>query len=555
MIEGVANADHFDLPPGFGLANAAEDASPVEYAEAVGRSYFSFIRHEHRKSGGQYQTPAAIAKFMARFPSNWESHMRVLDPGSGVGILSAAICEEASVREVVESLHIDAYETDAVLAEITYRVLAFSREWLIARGVDLTFEVKREDFVMAHGATLKAAAKNNGRIWDLDNLGTRYDLVISNPPYFKIGKDDPRAVAGGAIVHGQPNVYALFMAISAELISDVGELVFIVPRSFASGPYFKRFREYFFERVTPKAIHLFDSRKDVFDKQDVLQESLIISAGKRVEEDKNDGRVRVSHSDAAHDLADSRSVNVGIHSILDKRRANREICIPDCLEDLELVERIHGWPNFLHSLGLDISTGPVVPFRAVDLLSHVSSEPIDCPLLWMHHVSPMKVKWPLSRFKKAQWIRQSKESRKLLVANQSYVLLRRFSAKEEKRRLVAAPLLRDHIDSALIGLENHLNYIKGVSRELDDELVFGVAAILNSTYMDRYFRMFNGNTQVNATELRVMPLPSEEDIRMIGTEIRARRESENVLDDIDDVVGRTLNLLPNLNRERVAAAP
>jgi adenine-specific DNA-methyltransferase len=36
-----------------------------------------------------------------------------------------------------------------------------------------------------------------------------FDLVIANPPYFKIPKSDPRAQAAAAIVHGQPNIYAL----------------------------------------------------------------------------------------------------------------------------------------------------------------------------------------------------------------------------------------------------------------------------------------------------------------------------------------------------------
>ena len=111
-----------------------------------------------------------------------------------------------------------------------------------------------------------------------------YDLVISNPPYFKIGKNDPRAVAWAPVVHGQPNIYALFMAISAELLAPFGELVYIVPRSFASGPYFRRFREIFFRRVAPKSVHLFESRKDVFKDQSVLQENIVITARRRTED-------------------------------------------------------------------------------------------------------------------------------------------------------------------------------------------------------------------------------------------------------------------------------
>ena len=128
----------------------------------------------------------------------------------------------------------------------------------------------------------------------------------------------------------------------------------------------------------------------------------------------------------------------------------------------------------------------------------------------------------------------------------NYVLLRRFSAKEYKRRLVAAPLIQGSLDADMIGLENHLNYIRGVSREMDVELAYGLSALLNSTFLDRYFRISNGNTQVSATELRAMPLPAERDIRSLGAEVRARLGSETVLSESDAFVAKTLNHSPSM---------
>ena len=532
------------LPPGLNVPLPIENTTPVEYAEALGGTYLAFVKHGQRKSGGHYLTPASIARFMAEYASYSDPDMRVLDPGSGTGVLSAAVCEAASRSGAVKSLHLDACESDPILANLTHLVLAFSSQWLMQRGVALTFDVKRDDFVLEYAAALEATAQPNGHGKGLGKFRPDYDLVISNPPYFKIGKDDPRAVAGAAVVHGQPNIYTLFMAISAELLSGSGRLVYIVPRSFASGPYFKRFREVFFQRVAPTAIHLFDSRKDVFKSQTVLQEN---TAQRRREDGTvNEGQVLVSHSKAAQDLAERRWLMVGLDSVLDLGSANKELCIPVCAEDLGLVERVRAWPNTLGSLGLDISTGPVVPFRATRLLSQAASGSSTVPLLWMHHVRPMRVEWPSTGSAKPQWVINTAESKKLLVADQTYVLLRRFSAKEEKRRLVAAPLVRGCLNADMVGLENHLNYIRGVSRELDGELAYGLAALLNSTFLDRYFRVSNGNTQVSATELRAMPLPAEEDIRAIGTGVSDRRDFRDVLPELDDLVARTLNLSSTL---------
>ena len=53
------------------------------------------------------------------------------------------------------------------------------------------------------------------------------------------------------VIHGQPNIYALFMAIAAHLLAKNGELIFITPRSYTAGPYFRLFREHFFSYVEP----------------------------------------------------------------------------------------------------------------------------------------------------------------------------------------------------------------------------------------------------------------------------------------------------------------
>ena len=520
--------------------------TPVAYAEAIGDAYVSSSKRNYRKSGGHYITPVAVARFMAdSFPLSGP-HARVLDPGSGTGILSAATCEAASNRDSIKSLHVDAYETDPLLARFTSLTLAYSRDWLARRDVELTYDVRNRDFVLEYAPELKTASDANR--YDVnDGFRAEYDLVISNPPYFKIGKNDPRAVAWASVVHGQPNIYALFMAISAELLAPFGELVYIVPRSFASGPYFRRFRETFFRRVAPKSVHLFESRKDVFKDQSVLQENIVITARRRTE-DKTPGelQVLVSHSKGAHDLAERRRLLVDFDSVMDPASENRELSIPLCEEDVKLVQILRTWPNRLHTLGLKISTGPVVPFRAAQFLSHAPAGGSLAPLLWMHHVRPMRTNWPSTAKEKPQWIKAGPQSAKLLLEDETYVLLRRFSAKEEKRRLVSAPLIRGSLGSDMVGLENHLNFVRGDSRELDEELAYGLSALFNSTFLDRYFRMSNGNTQVSATELRALPLPPERDIRSIGAAVKAQPRLGTELRELDALVAGILEISPEL---------
>ena len=143
----------------------------------------------------------------------------------------------------------------------------------------------------------------------------------------------------------------------------------------------------------------------------------------------------------------------------------------------------------------------------------------------------MRVTWPLDR-KKPEYIRRA-GAEGLLVPNRNYVLLRRFSAKEEARRLIAAPWIAR--DSALskVGLENHLNYVHRPGGTLSEDEAWGLAALYNSRLLDTWFRTTNGNTQVSATELRGMPLPPRETIVALGRRVMHRADP---LDGLDGLV-------------------
>jgi len=196
------------------------------------------------------------------------------------------------------------------------------------------------------------------------------------------------------------------------------------------------------------------------------------------------------------------------------------------------------WDATLSTYGLKVSTGPVVAFRSKKHIRKAASTN-SVPLLWMQHVKSMCVTWPLEGMRKPQYIVNNRGSRYLLVPNRNYVLLRRFSAKEEARRLVAAPYERTLIDADLIGLENHLNYIYRVDGELTSDEAWGLAVLLNSRLLDLYFRTINGNTQVSATELRRLPLPDLKVIKRLG---RIAHRSSNSSCDADRILYAAIKL-------------
>ncbi len=103
--------------------------------------------------------------------------------------------------------------------------------------------------------------------------------------------------------------------------------------------------------------------------------------------------------------------------------------------------------------------------------------------------------------------------------------------------------MRDIFAFSCVGFENHLNYIYRQHGELTKAETCGLVALYNSTLFDRYFRITNGNTQVNATELRALPLPPLNVIQSIGALLIS-----NPRVDVDQLVSERLfeaDLIPS----------
>ncbi len=366
---------------------------------------------------------------------------------------------------------------------------------------------------------------------------TSPDLFIANPPYFKIPKPDPRAAVMSEVVHGQPNIYMLFMAAAAKMLCTGGQMVFITPRSFCSGTYFKQFRKWFFQNVCLDRLHAFESRTEAFARDEVLQENVIFKARKQLL------KARQSIYPAADGMSDLYSVvprSVPLREVLDIDSTEAMLSIPLDPADSQTQRIFSRWSQRLRSLGLEISTGPVVPFRTTALVDdgdNISTT----PLIWVQHVQRMAITWPLVRLDKPQRVRVSPETYQLLLPNQNYVLIRRFSPKEDNSRIIAAPYLKSDVPSEYLGIENHVNYLHRPHGSLSETEAVGLAAFLNSRWVDQYFRMSSGNTQVNAAELRALPMPPLESIRRIGERLR-QADQTSYIALLNQAVGEELEL-------------
>lgn len=483
-------------------------------------AYTGETTSEYRKAKGQVFTPIEVARFMAGLFSRIPQGFRLLDPGAGAGLLSIAVCERILQLESPVTLSIQAYEPEPRLAEVLSGNLEFCRQVLAEAGHKLSFRVAQEDFVAAASPLLD---EQPGLF--KPSIVDEFDAVIMNPPYFKLRKDSAHARLMERVVVGQPNAYAFFLALGARLLKPNGELVAITPRSYCNGLYFRGFRKWFFSKMSLERLHLFESRTDTFKDSDVLQESVITKA-RKLGIPAEQVEVTGSYGKEIPRRLDARTLPH--RSVVDNSRGEYLVKIPVSEDDCKIMRLIEDLPQRFEDVGLRISTGPVVTFRATDLVLRTSNGEPTVPLLLPHNVRPYRIEWPIWRRERPTYILDNEKSRrrKLLVPTRNYVVLKRFSAKEEKRRLTAACLIGKDQQAPCIGLENHLNYVYLADRELTDDETFGVAALFNSVLLDRYFRILSGNTQVNATEIRSMHFPSLDTLATIGRQVRELRDRQ-----------------------------
>lgn len=451
-----------------------------------------------RKAIGQFFTSVETARFMASmFIAPQKSDLSILDPGSGSGILTAAVVDRLQTDITVKHIQITCYET----SEDVLPILRNNLEYIKSKSVIPV------DYVIVEENYITSQSDDFNRTIMADPHPIKYDWVISNPPYKKIMKDAVEATSMPSVCYGAPNLYFLFTAMGLFNLDEQGEMVFIIPRSWTSGAYFQRFRDYLFEVGTLKQIHLFVSRDKVFEKESVLQETIIIKVDKS---GKND-TIKITCSNTNSDFNNITTIEVPYSTIV--VGPEKYVYLVTTPEELKVLQSLGKWQNTLPSIGLKMRTGLTVDFRSWDYLKN-EPEADTVPLLYSQHIKNGRVVFPVQR--ENEYITTEKSG--LIQKNKNYLLVKRFTAKEEKRRFQCGIYLSAELPQyRQISTQNKVNFVEGIGFDMTDEQTYGLYVIFNSTIYDQYYRILNGSTQVNSTEVNAMPVPSLAEIEQLGS--------------------------------------
>lgn len=474
---------------------------------------------------GQYFTPSSICEFMSSLFSQINGEVRLLDPGAGIGSLFTSFFEEAIYRGEVKSIKVDAFEVDNEV--LGY--LKSTKNLCLNQFSNSEINIINKDFIL-----------------NRDNKFKGYTHVIMNPPYKKIPNSSQyrKALREEGIETG--NLYSAFIAIALNLLKDKGELVAIVPRSFTNGMYFESFRKLILKTSSIKQIHLFNRRNAAFSEESVLQENIIIHLVKNVPQrdvvitSSNDTSFIRDEDSGTIITEDLTTRKIPFSKVVKDSDYQKIIHIAPNQSQQKIIDRLSVFTSTLKDVGIQVSTGPVVDFRhKEDLIKNHTTN--SHPLLYPNHLKS-EVKWPIE-FKKHNSIRLSEKTKPYLwINNGFYLLIRRFSSKEEKRRIVAT-IYDSNLKSRFIGFDNKLNVFHSNKEGLSALQARGLYVYLNSSLVDQYYRLFGGNTQVNANDLRALHYPNLETLEEIGSKFTSNSIPQEKIDSIlSDQINRMVDV-------------
>ena len=456
-----------------------------------------------RKSYGQFFTTEQTAKFMSEmFDINLTLHIiNICDAGAGTGVLTAALIEHILNLGYKGHIHAVCYENDSHVLPLLRENLDF-----IIEGHNITYEIREVNYLTTPPIE-----------------GEMFDYIIGNPPYKKIGKDAPEALALPYVCYGAPNLYFLFWTRAIDALRPGQEMVYIVPRSWTSGAYFAKFREYIFSHSVITRMHLFASRDKVFNGESVLQETMIIKMRKVTEAPKT---VTITTSSTS-DFSDNTFFEAPYSVVVPD---SHYVFLVTDEQEATTLAKLSAFSDTLVSVGLPMKTGIIVDFRTREVLREEDG-PETYPLLYSQHIRDGRVIWPAG--KEGEYICTDREG--FLQENVNYLLVKRFTAKEEKRRLQCGIYnCADYPQYRFVSTQNKVNFIKCDTLEK----AYGLYVLLNSTLYDTYYRILNGSTQVNSTEVNSIPVPDADTISAMGRQLMGGSLSE---ENCNLIIGQWIN--------------
>lgn len=508
-------------------AGAAAAGFPILHAGYLISSFYTaMLPEEIRSKLGAYYTPPALAERLMDMVTeagfDWEKG-RILDPACGGG---AFLAHAASRMRKTFTTADPAF----VLRNITTRLHGFEIDPFAAWVSQVLLEATLLDICQWANKRLPDVVQTIDALTLTVDLQRPYDLVIGNPPYGKTTLTEPQRLLYKRSLYGHANLYGLFTDLAIRWVKPGGIIGYVTPTSFLGGQYFKALRSLLQREAPPLRMDFITERQGVF--EDVLQETMlsVYRRGKKR---------RPVIVDFLKPNGNEKPVSVcEVGKFALPTTGEEPWFLPRDRGHIALLKRFTSMPHRLSDYGFSVNTGQLVWNRHKTQLRRDRGK--ECyPLIWAESVTP-EGEFNFSAVRRNhQPYLHVYSGQEYLVTREPCVLVQRTTAKEQKRRLIAALLPEKFIAKyGGVVVENHLNMIRP-SEEKPSISPDIITAILNTKSLDIAFRCISGSVAVSAFELKALPMPSPEQMKTIENLLRSRAARDTIERTVSQIYGVT----------------
>ena len=305
---------------------------------------------------------------------------------------------------------------------------------------------------------------NNDYLKLFPNNDKKYDLIIGNPPYFVVKKEDVLPEYYD-FFDGRPNIFILFIIKSLRLLSAGGILSFILPNNFLNCLYYNKTREYISKNF--KILNI---------------------------EHCNDNYIDTKQNTIVMIIQNNKNNKSNKHFVLEINNYT----VFGCKNTVSKLKTFYKNSTTLSQLGFTVNVGSIVWNQCKDILTQDSSKTL---LIYSSDIKSNElVVKKYSNIEKKNYINKPGKKEPMLLINRGYGV-----GKYNFDYLLVEGDVEYLVENHLITVK--LNDTESYSK---DELIQKYNNIIMSLKNDKtknFIEMYFGNNAINTSELsHILPI-------------------------------------------------
>lgn len=458
-------------------------------------AFAGLLEKDFQKANAMYFTPPYLSNRMLDNTGELLFTSKLIDPACGGGAFLAPAAFRISNHMKAQGI-----SSDNILSHIEGNLFGIEANPFLAELSRIFLTMVLAEVILETGRTPNFnIICGDGLTYPLNASGT-FDLVLSNPPYRKMIRDEvePLLSQYGSIIEGQPNLYSVFIKRAIDLVQADGKIILLTPMSFLSGKSFSKLRKIMVNEGRVDRLDLIHNKQGVF--LGAEQDAVITVWEKRISEIKSKIHMLSLREEAVF-TGEVKLPHLGT-----------PWPIPRDLSDAELMEAFSINLYSLISYGYRTRTGSIVVHR--DKRKRFANREDGAqsirlmPLIWQRDIgTDGKFNFLESETINDRYIDMGTNQTSAII-DRPAIAMHRVTSPNQSRRLICA-LIPEKFRAQFGGVtgENHICFIV---QENDNPVVpiQVLSEILRTKTLNRLFISISGVTNVSGYELNRLPLPN-----------------------------------------------